>query len=60
MCILLEEGMLIKNSDEAYYEDEWDLVGMVAGDKCRKDHFPMRREIQTIEDLFELTIHNKQ
>ncbi len=58
MHILLEEGMVIKHSDEALLVDNdddyvWDLVGMVAGEKYRSTHVVMRREIKTINDLVE-------
>lgn len=57
MYALLEPGMKIQCSDEAFSpdENEWVLAGLTAGDIYRKEHWVMRREITTIEDLQSLT-----
>ena len=53
MYILLEPGMRINQGDEAYHEDEWEIIdGFVAGKSYTEDHFPMRRKIESLEELF--------
>jgi hypothetical protein len=57
MYILLEEGMLIDYGDEALDADglNWEQMSdgfLGFGEPYRKDHFPMRRKINTVEELF--------
>jgi len=63
MYILLEPGMVIDFGDEVLDADglQWESMsdGFCGfGEPYRKDHFPMRRKINTMEELF--TSYNTQ
>jgi hypothetical protein len=62
MYILLEEGMIINFGDECHDigSGEWEDLGpnfCGYNEPYRKDHVPMRRKINTVEELF--TAYNK-
>lgn len=53
MFILLEPGMKIEPGDEIYINEEWATSKFFTGNEYYKyDHFPMRRKITHIEELF--------
>ena len=64
MYILLEEGMIINYGDECLDQgtliwDDMNTSGFIGFNApYRKDHLPMRRKINTIEEL--ITSYNTQ
>ena len=54
MYILLEPGMRINHTDEAYQDEKWESINrFMTGEYYTDNHYPMRRKIDSLEELFE-------